>query len=102
MVRGQKLVSGNSDLSVLLLLWALKKDWQRRMLPVISLEHCVLGEWEPCGLVIQMACLTQAEGCQISRGNLCEQERSARTALGLMWDRASILQYRQGFGFVTF
>lgn len=62
----------------------------------------MLGECEPRGLVIHMACLTQAEGRQIRRSNLCEQGRSARTALGLMWDRASVLQYRQGCGFVPF
>lgn len=60
-VRGQKLIQATV---ALLLLWTLKRDHQRRIFLVICLEHCVPEECEPCGVVIQMAYLTQAEGFQ--------------------------------------
>ena len=81
-VRGQRLIPGSSGLSALLLLWTLQRDRQRRMLPVISLEHCVLGECEACELVIRMAYLTQTWGCQTRRAMCVSREEVERTALG--------------------
>lgn len=80
-VRGQKLLSSNSCFLAVLLLGTLKRDHQRRMFNVTSLELCVLRECEPCGLVIQMAYLTQGKDVR-SGGATCASREVGRTALG--------------------
>lgn len=64
----------------------------------------MLRECEPCGLLIQMAYLTQGKDVR-SGGATCASREVGRTALGavgLKQNRVYVLQYRQGFGFITF
>lgn len=66
------------------------------------------GEREPCGLVIQTASLTQAEGCRTRggpRGATCEQGRSGRGICGCCRHVAGqrlCPAVQTGLGFVTF